>query len=456
MKRKWISLLLALTLLASACAVTAVAGQEPAEDTVSAEAGNEAQEGQEFPEEDGEAAVSPAGPDGDKDIRGSALDEETQKLLGKVTTQPEPLRSLSYAETEQRIRAYNLQLKALEESILMLEELDYDDLYEDLRKQLSQIAQGQWYMIQVGQGGTLAYEQMEQAYSTLREQFDALKDGDLQDDNADAIWQLNSLEDQIVMGGESLYAALVGMEIQEGALQRQLTALNRTVEEMELRYQMGQISALQLSQTKAGQTSLASGLEALRMNISTYKMQLESMVGAELTGQITLSAVPAVTEQELSAMDVERDLLTAKANSYSLHEAALTLADAKEVYDDAGGDGYIKPEKLEYKQAKRAWNSAQFTYNSTLQSFELKFRTLYQQVQDCYQVWNSAKVSLACEQQSFAASELKYQQGTLSQNAYLDAQDSLKAADETVQTAANDLFSTYNTYCWAVQHGILN
>ena len=27
---------------------------------------------------------------------------------------------------------------------------------------------------------------------------------------------------------------------------------------------------------------------------------------------------------------------------------------------------------------------------------------------------------------------------------------------ETVKTAANDLFSMYNTYCWAVQHGILN
>lgn len=457
MKRKWISLLLALTLLASACAVTAVAGQEPAEDTVSEEeAADEAQEGQEPPEEDGEAAVSPAGPDGDEDIRGSALDEKTQKLLDKITTQPEPLRSLSYEETEQRMRAYNLQLNALEESILLLEEMDYDDLYEDLRKQLNQIAQGQWYMIQGGQGGTLAYEQMEQAYSALREQFDAIKDGDLQEDNADAIWQLNSLEDQIVMGGESLYAALVGMEIQEDALERQLAALNRTVEEMELRYQMGQISALQLSQTKAGQTSLVSGLETLRMNISTYKMQLESLVGAELTGQIALSAVPAVTEKELSAMDVEQDLLTAKANSYSLHEAALTLADAREDYVDAGGDSPSRPEKLEYQQAKRSWNSAQFTYNSTLQSFELKFRTLYQQVQDCYQVWNSAKVSLTCEQQSFAASELKYQQGTLSQNAYLDAQDSLKAADETVQTAANDLFSTYNTYCWAVQHGILN
>ena len=270
------------------------------------------------------------------------------------------------------------------------------------------------------------------------------------------VWQLNSLEDQIVMGGEALYVALVGLEIQEGSLQRQLTAMNRTVEEMELRYNMGQISALQLSQVKAGQSSLASGLETLRMNIANYKLQLEMMIGAELTGEIVLGVLPEVTAEELEKMNLEEDLLSAKTNSYALHEAALTLEDAKEVYDDAGGDGYSRPEKYEYKKAKHTWNSAVHTYNNAIQEFELKFRSLYAQVQDCYQIWNSSLVSLASEQESFKASELKYQQGTISQNAYLDAQDSLTAAEETVKTAANDLFSMYNTYCWAVQHGILN
>lgn len=458
MKQKWMSLLLALALLLSVCAVTASAGQEPADPAESS--GETAEAAPEEGTPDGEAPeeepVSPAGPDGGEDIRGSALDEKTQKLLDKVTTQPEPLSAIAFTEVEQRMRESCLSLKALDETILLLEEMDYDDLYEDLRESLNGIASYQWLMVQKGQSGTLAYEQLEQSYATVREQFDAIRDGELQEDNADAVWQLNSAEDQLVMAGESLYVALSALETQEASFQRQLAALNRTVEEMELRYQMGQISALALSQTRAGQTSLVSGLETLRMTISTYKMQLESLLGAELTGQIALSPLPEVTEKELSALDVEQDLLTAKANSYSLHDAALTLADAREDYVDAGGDSPSRPKKLEYQQAKRAWNSAQYTYNSTLQEFELKFRTLYAQVLDCRQVLTAAQVSLECEKQSFAASELKYQQGTISQNAYLDAQDSLKAAEETVQSAANDLFSTYNTYCWAVRHGILN
>ena len=43
-----------------------------------------------------------------------------------------------------------------------------------------------------------------------------------------------------------------------------------------------------------------------------------------------------------------------------------------------------------------------------------------------------------------------------SHNALLAAEDDLREAEETVRSAAGDLFSTYNTYCWAAQHGILN
>lgn len=478
MKQKLTALLLALAMIFSICAISAIAGETPAAEESSSSGETEtsdetAAEGETTSENGKETEADPiylAGPDAEEEEpspKGSTLDEKTQKRLEKATLTNEKLDTIAFVDLEKQLRAKNLQLNAIEENVLIIEDINYDDLYEDIRKQLNDIAAAQWGLVTIPDeaiaGGLISgyerdksYDQLDQAYDALRETFDAIKDGELQEDNQDIVWQLNSLEDQIVMGGEALYVALVGLEIQESGLQRQLTAMNRTVEEMELRYNMGQISALQLSQVKAGQTSLASGLETLRMNIANYKLQLEMMIGAELNGDITLGTLPEVTAEELAAMNLQEDLLTAKTNSYALHEAALTLEDAAEVYDDAGGDGYMKPEKYEYKKAKHTWNSAVHTYNNTLQEFELKFRTLYAQVQDCYQIWNASLVSLASEQQNFKASELKYQQGTISQNAYLDAQDTLTKAEETVKTAANDLFSMYNTYCWAVQHGILN
>ena len=54
------------------------------------------------------------------------------------------------------------------------------------------------------------------------------------------------------------------------------------------------------------------------------------------------------------------------------------------------------------------------------------------------------------------ADQLKYEQGTISKNALLTAQDDLAAAEETVATAQRNLFSAYNNYRWAVDSGILN
>lgn len=466
MRRRSIALLLAAALTLSLCAVPVLAGEtaktptEAAEDSAGAPAAEtaetgEAGEGEDTPQEEPEEPVSPAGPDTEPEV-----DPETGEALTEaVEIVPDEMGTVSFENVERRMRENNLQILILEESIQSIEEIDYDDLYEDLRKQLNSIAQTQWGLVLSGSyimseyEKDKTYDQLDQAYDAVREQFDAIKDGEMQEDNADTMRQLKNLQDQIIVAGEATYVALVSMEIQEANLQRQLAALNRTVEEMELRYQLGQISALQLSQTKAGRESLVSGLETLRMNIKSYKYQLEMLLGAEQTGEIQLKPVPAVTEKQLAEMNLEEDLLAAKERSYELHDAAKTLADAKEDFND---NYSYNSTSLKSKQALHTWNAAQYTYNNTVQNYELRFRTLYAKVMDCKQIWEAAKVSLACEQSDYASMELKYQQGTISKNALLSAEDELRAAEESVKTAANDLFSNYNTYCWAVQNGILN
>lgn len=461
MKKRSIAMLLALALVLSLCAVTAAAGEKaeyktPAESQAEEIAG-ETENGEETAEEDPEP-LSLAGPDAEPET-----DPETGEGIGSVQIEPDAVGTVSFSNVERRMRESNLQVLGIQRSIDTIEDIDYDKMYENLRKQLNEIAQAQWGLVMAPAemvGGEYekdkSYNQLDQAYDAVREKFDAIKDGDIQKDNADLVRQLKNLQDQIVVAGESTYVALKALETQETQLQRQLAALNRTVEEMELRYQLGQVSALQLQQTKAGRTQLSSGLETLRMNVRSLKMQMEQLIGAEQTGEIVLGQVPEVTDKELAAMDLETDLLTYKAKSYDLYDAAKTLEDAQETYKDDASKYSYNEKRYEFRTAKRTWETAQYTYNNTVQSYELKFRTLYAQVQDYKQILDAAKVSLACEQASCQASELKYQQGTISKNALLDAQDSLKEAEEKVQTAANDLFSSYNTYCWAVEHGVLN
>ena len=454
MRQRIRSMLLALALALSLGAVPVLADQTPQPEPSAADPAEteqtQTEEGETAPAEGAEEteeaapADSPAGPD----------QETTGEELEIV---PDPVGTVSFENLERRIREHNLQLLALEENVTSLEGMDYEAMQESLRKRLHNFAQGKWIkqtdeeLANIMGLGEVSLEFLNSSYDALREQFDAIRDGELQKDNAGVIRQLKNLQDQIVMSGETLYMAIYAMETQETALQRQLAAMNRTVEEMELRYELGQISALQLQQTKSGRTSLVSGLDTLQMNIRNYKLQLEMLIGAELTGEIELGAMPSVTDQELEKMDEEADLAAAKEQSYEIYAAEQTMKDAEDAYvENITAVLYIKD------SVERTLEAAKYTYNASIQDYELRFRMLYAQVQDYRQILSAAQTALACEQASYAAQELKYQQGSISENTLLSARDTLQEAEETVESAKNDLFSAYNSYCWAVEHGILN
>lgn len=447
MKQRIIALCLALALTAalgvSALAEEEAAAPEAAQDTPqSQQSGTGTESGEADPEDAGaetaeqSQAPSAAGPDdGAED---AAYD-------------PDPVGTVRFENLERRMRQSSLSVLALQESIDAIEGMDYDTTSEVLRQRINLLAGQLWGLSAAGQSGTYQYTLLEQSYAAAREQFEAIAEGELQEDNDGFVRQLKNGQDQVIMAGETLYVTLAALEIQYTALQRQLTALNRTVEELELRHELGQISALQLEQTKAQRTALESGLETMEMNVANLKLQLELLIGAELTGEIALGSVPEVTEEDLAAMDLEADLAAAKAQSYELYAADQTLADAKDTYAEAmKGDYYLR------EAAVHTWQAAQYTHQSTIADYELRFRTLYAQVNDYHQVLEAAEVSLASQQASYAASELKYRQGTLSEHGLLDARDALDTAEEAVRTASIDLFSAYNTYCWAVDHGILN
>jgi len=373
---------------------------------------------------------------------------------------PDALGTVSFANVAKRMRANNLTVLTLQQSVDTLEDIDYDEMKEDLRKGLNSLASQTWNMQMMAHfepvGSAMAASSMQQQYDSLKQTFEDIKDGTLQEENAGLIRQLKDGQDRLVMAGESIFIALKGMEVQEGALERQLNALNRTVEEMTLRHELGQISALQLSQIKGGRTALISGMETLRMNISSYKAQLEMLLGAELTGESRLGALFEVSEEQLDQLDLAKDLASAKAQSYELYAAAETLADAKEEYEDAADEYNENEKKAEFRNAKRTWQAAQYTYNDTVQNYELRFRTLYAQVGDYRQALAAARDTLSFRKDSLKAAELKNTQGTISDNALLDAKDSVREAEEAVQTAEINLCSAYNSYCWAKQYGILN
>ena len=442
MKKRWTALLLALAML-SALAVGALADEQKKDETAAAET---------------------------------------------AQTAPDAAGTLSFENLGARMKEKSYALLALEESIALVESTDYEKVEQELRDGLNEIADAQWGMTALGSAGTaalskvpttegspdasdyalagavntvgaavgrLASQSLQTQYDALRERFDDVRDGKLQRDNEGVVRQLKNMEDSTIQMAQSAYITLLGLEEQSAALARQDAALDRTLAELELRYQLGQISTMTLEQAKAGKIQLESGKATLDMNITALRRQLNAMVGEELTAPLTLGALPAVTAEQLSAMDVEKDLEKAKAASYDLYAAKKTLDDADEEYDDSGAKSYYNERDYKKVQARHKWQSAQYTYNATVQKYELTFRSLCDKVKDCAQILSAAKVSLECERSDLAAAQLKYEQGTISENALHTAEDELYTAQDTVSGAERDLFTAYNNYRWAVECGLL-
>ena len=410
---------------------------------------------------------------------GALADEQKKEESAAETVQttPDAAGTLSFENLGARMKEKSYALLALEESIALVESTDYEKVEQELRDGLNEIADAQWKMTALGSAGAMAYDassatqaaigavgaavgslanqSLQTQYDALREQFDAVRDGELQKDNAGVVHQLKNMEDSTIQMAQSAYITLLGLEEQSAALARQDAALDRTLAELELRYQLGQISTMTLEQAKAGKIQLESGKATLDMNITALRRQLNAMVGEELTAPLTLGALPAVTAEQLSAMDVEKDLEKAKAASYDLYAAKKTLDDADEEYDDSGAKSYYNERDYKKVQARHKWQSAQYTYNATVQKYELTFRSLCDKVKDCAQILSAAKVSLECERSDLAAAQLKYEQGTISENALHTAEDELYSAQDTVSGAERDLFTAYNNYRWAVEYGLL-
>lgn len=475
LNRKIIAMLLAGALALSLCA-TALAAEGDVLESGDASSASSASQDASVPE--AEAAPAQTGDASEKTGEtGTDVSEEPAAVPEEPVFTPDPAGTISFANLDSQVRAGNLNYLVLQESVARIEANDYDKMKEDLRTALNDIANAQWQLATSGSqipeipgmpelSGALqgmismsnasASQALKTQYDALREQFDDLKEGKIQQQAADGIRQLQEAQNSIVMLTQGMYVQLDALNATDEALGRSLDALDRQLEELELRYKLGQISALTLQQAKAGRTALVSSRQTLQSNAASLNMSLESMVGAALTGQTKLGTLPKVSGDQLAAMDLEADLAAAKEASFTLYDAKKTLDDAEEAYKDAGKEYSHNEKKYQYVQAQHAWQGAQYTYQGTVQSFELKFRTLYAQVKDYAQVLTAAQTALAVEQDDYSVAQLKYQQGTISKNALLTAQDDVSTAQDKVTSAQRDLFSAYNNYRWAVDHGILN
>ena len=410
--------------------------------------------------------------------------------------------TLSFSQIGERVKANNLTLKAAEESLKQAKAMDWDDAIDEMEDaidnldiQISQLLNGSTEQLKKAQAdlttslnrisvvdnkltgleelikntvalSTLSsfsqYSQMQAASlkaskESLEDQLDDLKEqkADYQKTLADTERQIDYAADQTISGAESLYLTILSTQLQlDGLKNNTLASTQRSLKEIELRYQLGQVSKLTLTQVQNGYESLASSITSLENTVSTLYSSLQSLMGDVPTGKLRLLDTPSVTANELSYLNYASDLSKAKENSYSLYTADRAVEDAEDAMNDARRDE--GKNSYQYKMAEYAYQSSLYKKDAAVASFEASFLNLYKAIAPAQTALAAKQSALAYEQQMYAVAEKKYQLGNLSANALQDAKDTLDSAQRDVEAAQLDLFTAYHSYNQAVKLGLVS
>ena len=419
----------------------------------------------------------------------------------KVITPSVPASTtLSYSQIDGKVRANNLTVKYLDETMKSMEAMDWDEVIDEVEDAIDQLEDqlaalkaanqaGANAQAQIGQAAeglgdssgtptdpiagimdqiqnqiedTMAQIQAQQMAASLQSTIDSLETQleDLKEQKedyektvADTKVQFASTINQIVAGTQSLYVSILSYEDQLTALKESQAAVQRTVDQMELRYQLGQISRLTLQQVKNGYDTLIVGLDSMENGITFMKSSLQSQLGEEPTGQVTLTALPEVSAADISAASYYTDLDKAKAASYDLYAARRAVEDAKEDMDDARREN--GKNSYQYKMAEHSHQAAQYQQQSAIQSFELSFLNLFNALAPAQNALKTAQTTLDYEEQMYRVAELKYQLGNLSAHALADAKDTYETAKRDHKAAEADLFTAWTSYRNAVDYGLV-
>ena len=410
--------------------------------------------------------------------------------------------TLAFSQIGERVKANNLTLKAAEESLKQAKAMDWDDAIDEMEDaidnldiQISQLLTGSKAQLEKAQAdlatslngisvtdgnltglkeviqntvtlSTLSslsqYSQMQAASlkaskESLENQLDDLKEQkqDYQKTLKDTERQIDYAADQTISGAESLYLTILSTQLQlDGLKNNTLASTQRSLKEIELRYQLGQVSKLTLTQVQNGYESLESSITSLENTVSTLYSSLQSLMGDVPTGKLRLLDTPSVTANELSYLNYAPDLSKAKENSYTLYTADRAVEDAEDAMNDARRDE--GKNSYQYKMAEYAYQSSIYKKDAAVASFEASFLNLYKAIAPAQTALAAKQSALAYEQQMYAVAEKKYQLGNLSANALQDAKDTLDSAQRDVDAAQLDLFTAYHSYDQAVKLGLVS
>ena len=392
---------------------------------------------------------------------GMSVEEATQYL---VQQDPELANAemLTYAQIEPLVRTQNRTVLANRATLDGIKAVDLDKAIADLQNAIRNLEQAAGSMqeltnnvilslstvnpmvengqatLMIGSATTVLLQsniaQLEAQITQLKEQVKSLKKTDYEPYER----QFAMIENQLVMAAQSAYMGLMTLQQNYIMAAQKADLTDVKLREMETRLALGQVSQLNVDEVKRANTQAHSAVRTLSQTLYQTKGDLSLLLGRDPARNYMLDALPAVTPDMIARMRLESDLAAAMEQSYDIYTAEKALKDAKDLDDEDEG----RKDKI---------RAAEYTLEGAEAAFEQNFHKLFRTVAEKNRLLSVAQETLGYQVRATDAAKLKYEKGTISRNAYLEADVAKSEAETNVLLAQIDLYSAYMQYQWACQ-----
>lgn len=365
---------------------------------------------------------------------------------------------LTFDTLEKTVREGNVSIRSYQQTVESAEKTDVTDQYINQYFNLSQ--QIDAYDKQIkdlkksrdGITDTNLLNSINAQIKVLQAQRDSLQQqyDDLDDDEDDAKdeqkntvnstrRQMQNNADTICMSAENNYISLASMQYSLAQTERSLQQLDRNIAQTKKQVALGIATKNTLSGLQSQRELLAAQQKSAQTSADSLKNTLAIQCGYPTGTEITIEALPSVTDEQLAAIDYEKDLAAALENSYSIWSANDSVRKASDDYENSVTNNL------------HAYEAAKIQRDATEESVKSSFRQLYKTMQEKITAMAAAQGDLTQAQKTFAVSELQYKRGMISRLKYEEAQDTYTTAQETAEDARTDLLTAYNNYEWATR-----
>lgn len=351
-----------------------------------------------------------------------------------------PSESIAFEDLASLVQNGSILQKAYDELIAAADAVDRKAAYDDLVEAINGLSDAAWVYQQMGEDGVALV--LEQRQEELRDRLDEYKPENYDRTYSDLVMPVRTLQNQLVMGAESLYLNISGLELEIERARSGLGESERALQETQLLRNLGRANDLAYRQAETARDLSLEQLNTLMEQCSLMKSQLQYFIGRTPTGALTLAPLPEITDEQLSSLQYDSDLLSGMESSYDLYQARNGVDDAKDAWEDAKA-GYQK------NSAEHSYNAAVSTYEAQKESFRQSFDTVYRGIETARGTLSSAQQACNLQQAVCDGMALRYQLGLISKSALLAAQSDLALAQIAVQSAKLGLVTAYQSYCWA-------